>query len=432
MAILRNTAVCDSLYADELHLKNVILHGDATLTLPKSSGTLALEGSLSSYLPLAGGTLAGNLKFATGIITENASPNKVATFSGNNITSGFTYSTIEEIMPARLKPTTAHGVSDPNTITETGFYYIPPGDTSRIPPFKQVDGATAVDYRLISHMGTNSTYQVQIAMDVRSNDLFVRRNQSGTWYDWTPIVKLQQGATGTELCPLTGSIAVFDNSRNATIKSSSINISDAGDLYIPDLQNIKVKAESANKNNSPSWVCTFANNNAQSGLAASTAAQVVSSGMPARLQPYQNSSISNVSDANSAVSTGFYYAITTGAATQNRPPFTQSTNFDYRILTTAYDGSSWCQQIATDFRCNDMFLRRRENGTWKPWTSVVRMKEGVTGAELKPAENIIATFSNGANATIKSSGVNINNIITKDNSLFVYNEVTKAIEVRFQ
>jgi len=28
------------------------------------------------------------------------------------------------------------------------------------------------------------------------------------------------------------------------------------------------------------------------------------------------------------------------------------------------------QQIATDFRCNDIFYRRKENGTWKSWVQI--------------------------------------------------------------
>jgi hypothetical protein len=69
--------------------------------------------------------------------------------------------------------------------------------------------------------------------------------------------------------------------------------------------------------------------------------------------------------ANSAVEQGWHY-ISDG--TTNRPPFTQVDGLsgnDYRIMTTAY-GSTWLQQIATDFRSNDMFIRRNQNGTWQP------------------------------------------------------------------
>lgn len=87
--------------------------------------------------------------------------------------------------------------------------------------------------------------------------------------------------------------------------------------------------------------------------------------LPARLQNYQGSAAAKA-DANEATETGFYYMDTTAT---NRPAFSQSSNKDYRILTTAYS-ESWLQQIATDFRCNDIFYRRRENGTWKDWIQI--------------------------------------------------------------
>jgi hypothetical protein len=78
--------------------------------------------------------------------------------------------------------------------------------------------------------------------------------------------------------------------------------------------------------------------------------------LPTRLADY---STSGHDDANSATTQGWHYMTTIGT---NRPPFKQSSNKDYRIMSTAYS-SSWVQQIATDFRGNDMFLRRKENNT---------------------------------------------------------------------
>lgn len=79
-----------------------------------------------------------------------------------------------------------------------------------------------------------------------------------------------------------------------------------------------------------------------------------------RLQAAQSTAIG--ADANLATQTGFHYV----NGTTNRPPFSQSTNNDYRILTTAYN-ESWLQQIATDFRCDDIFYRRNQSGTWQNW-----------------------------------------------------------------
>jgi hypothetical protein len=82
-----------------------------------------------------------------------------------------------------------------------------------------------------------------------------------------------------------------------------------------------------------------------------------------RLQAAQSTATG--SDANSATATGFHYI----NGTTNRPSFNQNngvTGNDYRILTTAYS-ASWLQQIATDFRCDDIFYRRNQNGTWQAW-----------------------------------------------------------------
>ena len=111
----------------------------------------------------------------------NKTPTKFATYKNNDVKQGLTYSTdLETLLPKRLKPDVSNGISDPNTISKSGFYYITPGSTSRIPPFKQVDGLTTNDYRIFSNMAADSNYQVQIAVDTRGNDIFIRRNQNGT------------------------------------------------------------------------------------------------------------------------------------------------------------------------------------------------------------------------------------------------------------
>lgn len=111
----------------------------------------------------------------------------------------------------------------------------------------------------------------------------------------------------------------------------------------------------------------------QSGQTVATQPWVQSLGymtsLPARIASYQDHTVP-IADPNNAVETGFYYI---NAAT-NRPPFSQSTNWDYRVLTTAYS-DQWLQQIATDFRCSDVFVRRRENGVWKPWEKLAYSSE---------------------------------------------------------
>ena len=98
--------------------------------------------------------------------------------------------------------------------------------------------------------------------------------------------------------------------------------------------------------------------------------------LPYRLQGSNASGTGCVSDPDSALESGFYYV---SSSSTNRPPFSQSSNLDYRLLVTAY-GSTWLQQIATDFRCDDIFYRRKENGTWKSWVKIYPTADATTSA----------------------------------------------------
>ena len=84
---------------------------------------------------------------------------------------------------------------------------------------------------------------------------------------------------------------------------------------------------------------------------------------------------------SAALKNGFYYvsSSTSGLSGADANPFLQfhSGNNDFRILTTAYS-DVWLQQIATDFRSEHVYIRRRENGTWKDWTEL----GGGGGAEI--------------------------------------------------
>lgn len=97
--------------------------------------------------------------------------------------------------------------------------------------------------------------------------------------------------------------------------------------------------------------------------------------LPERLKSYRGGS---VTDPNAAIENGFYYV----NGSTNRPPFAQSTNIDYRVLVTA-DTPDWLQQIATDFRCDNVFFRRRENGVWQPWAKFAMMSDAMTTDEIR-------------------------------------------------
>ena len=111
---------------------------------------------------------------------------------------------------------------------------------------------------------------------------------------------------------------------------------------------------------------------------ATTIASIPNEALPLRLRNYQSSGFA---DANEATESGFHYMTTTAT---NRPPFEQNTtNKDYRILATSYS-SAWAQQIATDFRSDEIYFRRCENGTWKNWVNLPLSTSSTSGNTYTP------------------------------------------------
>ena len=86
--------------------------------------------------------------------------------------------------------------------------------------------------------------------------------------------------------------------------------------------------------------------------------------LPDRLKSYQTG---GESDANARTESGFYYVPSGGA---NTPPFTANATQDYRLLVTGYS-AAWAQQIATNFRNNEIYYRRVENSSWKDWVEIL-------------------------------------------------------------
>ena len=86
-----------------------------------------------------------------------------------------------------------------------------------------------------------------------------------------------------------------------------------------------------------------------------------------------NNATSSAVTPSNAKSNGFWYCTssTNSLSGADANPFYQyhTSNNDFRILTTAYN-DSWIQQIGTDFRTNNIYFRRKENGTWKDWVCI--------------------------------------------------------------
>ena len=97
-----------------------------------------------------------------------------------------------------------------------------------------------------------------------------------------------------------------------------------------------------------------------------------------------------------ANSNGFWYvsSTTSGLSGADSNPLRQyhTADGDFRILTTAHS-DNWLQQIATDFRTNNVFIRRKENGTWKDWE-----KMAVT-SDLRALYPVGSIYMNATNST---------------------------------
>ena len=178
----------------------------------------------------------------------------------------------------------------------------------------------------------------------------------------------------------TGHLYTWDASQNATFPaklsagdfaaSGSIaagaDISVEGDLSVKGTITGKLSGNASTADAFSSGTTVKLTGDVTGESASSTKGWSIATSLPYRLKNYQTASGLTLTNPNDALETGFYYI--NGAT--NRPSFGQSTNNDYRILTTAYS-NIWGQQIATDFRCNDIFFRRIENGTWKDWIQFI-------------------------------------------------------------
>ncbi len=142
--------------------------------------------------------------------------------------------------------------------------------------------------------------------------------------------------------------------------------------------------------------------------------------LPLRLQTYTTADTMPGIEADEATEQGWYY-ISRGDT--NRPPFKNvvdiDTGTDYRIMSTAHS-DSWVQQIATNFRSNDIFIRRKQSGTWQGWTSLVKMEEGLTNPT--GTTNAIPRWEGTKNSTLKNSGITIddNNNLTAPGNITLY------------
>lgn len=174
---------------------------------------------------IANGTASGNLNLKSGNNIEVSA-------SGNNITFNLVNELPNAKLPRRLQEYSSSGYGDANEATMQGWHYMTTTATNR-PPFKQVDGYTGGDYRIMT-TAYSSAWVQQIATDFRSNDIFTRNSINGSWQPWTALVKLQRCGNNNSMPTITdNAIPRWDTTRNATLQNSGVTIDDNNNVAIP-------------------------------------------------------------------------------------------------------------------------------------------------------------------------------------------------------
>ena len=161
---------------------------DRTYTLPDATGTIALTSDLSSYLPLTGGTLTGNLtvSVATGLsaLTLNNASLSGRNWNFLNITNGAD-SDLQFFCSATLggpKVTfAASGAVGIGTTTPVNILDI----TSSQPPLRIINTATSSNQQawIKLRQGTNNLFGADIGIDTSTGGDFVigRNNATDTF-----------------------------------------------------------------------------------------------------------------------------------------------------------------------------------------------------------------------------------------------------------
>ena len=388
-------------------IQNNLTSTSTTDSLSAYQGKL-LNDKFASYLPLSGGTFTGVIK-----TIENAMGLKLRTHASYE--TGWVYGTTgnEAITLAMQNPVTAFQIvygTKPSAFSGSTWQSV-------TPLFQTKDGKVIINRKITATSETTNLKLFDVNGDANATTLYENGTALSSKYmsingggnvsfDDVELAGTLYTATGDDYVGsrLSGyatqtwvstQIANLVNSAPEalnTLGELATAIQNHEDAYDALLETVGGKLGKTEKAAS----ATVADSVAWSNVTGKPSSYYT---LPTRLA---SNSTSGYGNADEAVEQGWHYMTSTAT---NRPPFYQvdgMTGYDYRIMTTAY-GSTWLQQIATDFRSNDIFTRRCQNGTWQSWTALVKMPPG----ERIGTDNAIARWDATRNATIQDSKVTI-------------------------
>lgn len=322
--------------------------------------------ALSSNITLAAADVKALPNYSLSISTSGGNPREVrfvrvnySTFDGNNAAY------------FRIGAMCSHGNGSSYTFLEDIIIGVSSAPAVTCTIYKQVQNAST--YTIDSH--TVHFGDVYWVVDTTNKyvDFYIIGGQYAT-INFTPFMKI--GATISD----TSKIVQYTSANYYSSGTRVWNALGNGSLYATTsdlsgyLQGSKYNASNpstfigytAEENVNSGYQVAFRNNNDADGICWSKFANMTTNTMTPSQCTYNgffyvSSSTASLSgaDANPFIAKGLHVY-----------------NYDFRILTTAFS-DQWLQQIATDFRSDYVFIRRRQEGNWLEWIQVAPASSGI-------------------------------------------------------
>ena len=180
--------------ADNKHAQLVYAgNASGTITIPQATGVMALTSDIPSKVD------ASNPNVFIGYNSEeNKNSEYQVAFKGNDQTNGICWSKFANMSNEPISP---------SACTYNGFFYVNSSVNSLsgadANPFLQYHSEQ--DFRILTTAYSDQWLQ-QKATDFRTDHIFTRRRENGTWTDWTEIAKLSDTYQSKQTITTSGAV----------------------------------------------------------------------------------------------------------------------------------------------------------------------------------------------------------------------------------